>query len=170
MTKRIQQPTTLLFALLLLLLAACNSDTNEPDITPEATQPAALPTTDSGSYPAPDLMVSTPLPDAYPVNPIVPVVPETTSPYPGYPGAEGETIWIVRPLGQQCVDPTTYVYPDLATAAAALTSAGVTVLASEELALMVCEACDCPTSEHFRVLINSSDYGLAEPLGWTPEN
>jgi hypothetical protein len=95
---------------------------------------------------------------------------ETTSPYPGYPGADGETIWIVRPLGQQCVDPTTYVYPDLATAAAALTSAGVTVLASEELALMVCEACDCPTSEHFRVLINTSDYGLAESLGWTPEN
>ena len=167
MTKRIQQPTTLLFALLLLLLAACSSGTNEPGITPEATQPAALPTTDSSGYPAPDLIVSTPLPDAYPVNPIVPVVPETTSPYPG---ADGATMWIVRPLGQQCVDPTTYVYPDLATAAAALTSAGVTVLASEELALMVCEACDCPTSEHFRVLINTTDYGLAEPLGWTPEN
>lgn len=170
MTKRIQQPTALLFALLLLLLAACSSGTNEPDITLEATEPVVLPTTDSGGYPAPDLLVSTPLPDAYPIPtaPLSqPAYPEAVSPYPD---AEGETMWIVRPLGQQCVDPTTYIYPDLATAAAALTSAGVTVLASEELALMVCEACDCPTSEHFRVLINTSDYGLAEPLGWTPEN
>jgi hypothetical protein len=164
MTKR-----TIIFMLsvFLVLLAACNSteepNANEPTpfISPSLTPIATI----DPSYPGPQA-INTPLPDAYPLQP----TPAPAQPDAAYPGTNGETMWIVRPLGQQCVDLSTYTYPDLSTAVAALTTAGITVLSSEEVALMVCEACDCPTSEHFRVLINSSDFAAAQTLGWMAEN
>lgn len=164
MTKRTLFLTLSVF---LLLLAACNS-TEEPDaneatpfISPSLTP---IPTTDT-AYPGPQA-VNTPPPAAYPIQPTA----APAQPNAAYPEANGETMWIMRPLGQQCVDPSTYTYPDLATAVAALINANITVLASEEVALMVCEACDCPTSEHFRALINTSDYAAAQTLGWVAEN
>lgn len=163
MTKRM---IILIFSLCLLLLAACNGpeepNANDPTpfISPSLTP---IPTTDP-AYPGPQV-VNTPPPAAYPIQPTPALVQPNA-----YPGADGETMWVVRPLGQQCVDPSTYTYPDLSTAVAALTNAGITVLSSEEIALMVCEACDCPTSEHFRVLINNSDYAAAQTLGWVAEN
>ncbi|MCZ7668709.1 MAG: hypothetical protein M5U34_16690 [Chloroflexi bacterium] len=33
--------------------------------------------------------------------------------------------------------------------------------------LMVCSACDCPTSAHYRAEINAADMNKATALGWT---
>jgi hypothetical protein len=164
MTKR---TIFLTLSVFLLLLAACNSpdepNANEatPFISPSLTPIATV----DPSYPGPQVS-NTPPSAAYPIQP----TPAPAQPDAAYPGANGETMWIIRPLGQQCVDPSTYTFPDLSTTVAALTTAGITVLSAEEIALMVCEACDCPTSEHFRVLINSSDYAAAQTLGWLAEN
>lgn len=158
MTKRFM----LLWAgLLALLLVACNSGNVEPEATLPVPPPSLTPATTDPSYPGP--AANTPVPDGYPF-PTAPAAPG------GYPDPASDTIWVIRPLGQQCVDPATYIYPDLSTAISALTDAGVAVLASEEVAMMVCEACDCPTSEHFRVQIYSADLAKVEPLGWIAEN
>jgi hypothetical protein len=159
MTKRF---LLLLTGLLTFLLAACNSGNVEPEATLPVPPPSLTPAATTGpSYPGP--VANTPIPDGYPF-PTAPAAPV------GYPDAAANLIWVIRPLGQQCVDPATYIYPDLSTAISALTDAGVAVLASEEIAMMVCEACDCPTSEHFRVQIYSADLAKVEPLGWIAEN
>ncbi|MCL4868243.1 MAG: hypothetical protein KJ063_04680 [Anaerolineae bacterium] len=163
MFKRTLPP--FLLTLLLLTLVACGGGTsNEPDAVPTLIEPAALPTLSNDSYPAP--IMPTPFnPDGYPGG-LYPTI-EVVSPYPG---VTGQTIWILRPLGQQCMDPESHTYPNLAAAVTALTNAGVTVLEARDERLMVCEACDCPTPEHFRARINLSDYGKATPLGWYREN
>lgn len=158
MTKRF---LLLLTGLLAFLLVACNSGTAEPEVTaPPSLTP--IPTHEDTGYPGP--VANTPVPDGYPAVPTVPAAPV------GYPDAAANLIWVIRPLGQQCVDPATYTYPDLSTAIAALTEAGVAVLTAEEVALVVCEACDCPTSEHFRVQIYATDLPKVEPLGWITES
>ena len=140
----------------LLALAACTSapeDNLTPspvgDDDPTATVPLpateaypAMPTVDA-EYPAPVA-----LPTAYPAD---------------------MELWMVRPLGEQCVDPETYTYAHLDEAVEALEDAGVDVLAAEETARPVCAACDCPTSEHFRVRIRAQDLAVAEDLGWFRE-
>ncbi|MBP8000388.1 MAG: hypothetical protein KA314_23835 [Chloroflexi bacterium] len=156
-----------LISLLFLLITACTTSTDEPTIIPATTDPLALPSPTTSAYPAPDIVNTVPA-EAYPAAPttaiVVPVEPTLNTAYPG------ETLWITRPLGQQCVDASTYTYPDLSTAVAALNDVGIPVLAMEEVALIVCQACDCPTSQHFRVQINTTDLTNAQALGWVAEN
>jgi hypothetical protein len=76
---------------------------------------------------------------------------------------------MLRPLGQQCEDPATFEYEDVDEATTALEDAGVEVLGSEAVSLAVCTACNCPTSEHFRVQIRARDLGIAQDLGWIRE-
>lgn len=161
-----------LIILLALLIAGCAVDRSEqaspepgddgPDL-PAVTEPApatetpdqdvqdGYPGPDQNGYPAPSL--PTPFPPGYPA----PVIEPTIDPYPG-----GLAI-VVLPAGQQCQEPT---YPDQASALATLEDAGILVREISEVELMVCEACTCPTSLHYRALINPEDIALALSLGW----
>lgn len=143
---------------LLLLLVACSGGI-EP--TPEATEPAATNTPASGLTPAEtdELPSATATPDGYP-GALIPEV-QPTSAYPA-----DRQFWLVQAAGWQCEDP---VYPDLASAVAALEDAGVTVLDSEETTLAVCQACGCPTPEHYRIQVSGADVSKALPLGWAIE-
>ena len=104
-----------------------------------------------GGYPAP--LLPTAIPPGYPA----PSPQPTLDAYPG-----GFAI-LIRPAGQQCEDPT---FADMDAAVAELESAGIKVHEVSRLDMLVCEACGCPTSEHFRVLIDPADLEIAQPLGW----
>lgn len=141
-----------------------------PDVFPRSTltpppvgQPIEPETAPGGeeSYPAPPLPPPpTPLPEGY----VVPTPLPTLNPYPE---ATGNLIWILKPVGEQCAEtPTT---PDLQTAVADMIAFGIPVEASEMTDLIVCEACGCPTSAHFRLQIDSGYLGNAQVLGWFPE-
>ena len=150
---------TFLFLLLLStlgLLVACGGteDSEEPTVAPRATpvdnqdpDKAPQPTVTPADYPSPPAAVATQLPEGYDMG--------------------NTLVWIIHPAGQQCVEELTY--PDIQSAMNDLTEAGVTVLAGETLNMMVCEACDCPTSEHYRLQINQRDVETATGLGWTVE-
>lgn len=151
---------------LFLVTMACTSNvvpTPSPTETVSAPNPTATvrlqATQTPEAYPA--LPTSTPTPEDYPANP-TPQLQAT-----GYP-AESD-VWVIRPLGRQCADPDSYEYADLEAAVNALQEAGVDVMASETTELAVCQACDCPTSEHFRVQISARHLSLAESQGWQRE-
>jgi hypothetical protein len=148
------------------LAAACSggSDaepTNEPTVesptrapTSTSEAPPELPTTEATAYPAPP----------------TPTPPGSDAPYPGftpqptidpYPGG---LVTILHPMGIQCEEP---ILQDLSAAIGALEEAGISVVAAEEVALNVCEACSCPTSVHFQVQINVEDMDKAFELGWS---
>ncbi len=139
----------------------------DPDVFPRATlTPPPVgepiePETASGSdtgYPAPPPAPT--LPEGYEI----PTPPASLNPYPE---ATGNLIWILKPVGEQCAEtPTT---PDLQTAVADMIAFGIPVEASEMTDLIVCEACGCPTSAHFRLQIDSGYLGNAEVLGWFEE-
>ncbi|MCI0399421.1 MAG: hypothetical protein L0332_29305 [Chloroflexi bacterium] len=138
------------------LLVACNGGDGEE--TPEVTTPGPAGSTPTvQGYPALPTPTA-PLPGEYP-----PPQPEAVQPT-AYPA--GSLFWIVRAAGQQCADPT---YPTLQSAIDALEQAGVEVLQSEEVSLAVCEACDCPTSQHYRIQIDANDLDAAAGLGWRRE-
>lgn len=147
--------------LLLLLLAACGGDNTA---TPEPLPTNALPAGDTpptASYPVP--IPPTSLPANYPAQPTMAPTPEP------YPGTATGRIWILRPLGSQCTDASSYDYPDLASAMAALQTAGIAVYEAEMTSLAVCEACTCPTSEHFRIQIDAQNLLTAGQMGWYQE-
>lgn len=160
--------------ILLLLLAACGPAAADPTSAPNEPLPArSTPTSDpallpganapqveSPGYPPP-LPTATPLPDGYPLP------TPTADPYPA--GATTDTTAILRPLGEQCTDANTYQYANTQEARAALTAAGITVLNVTTVELMVCEACGCPTSTHYRAEIAATDLSKATALGWTQE-
>lgn len=102
-------------------------------------------------YPAPSL--PTAIPPGYPAPSPAP----TSDPYPG-----GYAIF-TQPAGLQCEDP---IFADMDAAAAQLEEAGINVHDISRLDMMVCEACGCPTSEQFRVLIDPADVAAALLLGW----
>lgn len=135
----------LLLLLFTFLMAACNGDTTEEDPTPRPT-----PTVEEID-PTPD--------DGYPAEP-------TTAPDAGYPAETAEG-WVIRPAGEQCAE--SLAYPTADSAVADLEAAGVEILAVEETELVVCEACGCPTSAHYRVLISGEDMPTAFSLGWQLE-
>jgi len=158
-----------------LLLTACGPST-ETDSTKETTKPTkepgpALPTLDTSlvvtAYPAPsdsDSAVSPPESVDEPTGYPEPVLPsETPTPY-AYP--EGTKFWLRHPAGIQCED---MVYPTLEDATAALEKNGVPVLQAEEVNMIVCEACNCPTSEQYRVFIDANYLEAALDLGWVRE-
>jgi hypothetical protein len=76
-------------------------------------------------------------------------------------------VWIISPAGFQCEDEPRY--ESLADARAHLSASGISVTSAEEVDLLVCEACGCPTSLHYRALISSSDVVTAAGLGWLEE-
>lgn len=148
----------LVLVMLLLMVTACTAG---PEETPTATAPAANDTPAPGLEPAATPLPATETPEGYPGPGAT--IPELmpTSPYP----ADSE-FWLVRAAGLQCEDPA---YPDLQSAVAALEGAGVTILESEEADLGVCEACGCPTSQHYRIRVLGSDITRAQALGWVIE-
>ena len=152
--------------LLMVILAACTSGNQEPTEEPAATASPALKTvppkaTDIGPitpvpYPPPREDAGYPapaLPEGYPA----PELQATIDPYPG-----GFAV-IQHPAGVQCEDP---LYPDLDSAIAALEEAGIKTNKAEVIEMMVCTACGCPTSTHYRVLIAPIDLNEALSLGW----
>ncbi len=142
-----------------LILTACGAAA-VPTPPPDADNRTATPP-DAGPEAYPAQPSPTPLPDNYPA---APPTPEATAEPTAYPA--DQEIWIVRPLGQQCVDPSTYEFPTLDAATAALADAGIEVLTAEEVVRHVCESCDCSTSEHYRVQIRAADLGAVQSLGW----
>ena len=169
--------TLLLSVLLIGLLAACSGEpeeqptaTSEPAFEPVSTpteivpptEPATLEPTPEPGYPPPE--------DSEPYPPPTPEEPESypppIAPTPTlnpYPDSE---IAIIHPAGVQCEEP---LYPDLEAAIAALEEGGVTVLDGESEEFLVCEACDCPTSTHYRLFIDPNTLQYALDLGWWRE-
>ena len=142
-----------------LFLAACGGNTGTlPPTPPGGTATAPLPAT--GGYPAQPTPTPLPPEGDYPA----PAEPEPTEAPTAYPA--DKEVWILRPLGQQCADPQAYEFADLEAAVQALEQNGVEVLNSEVVNLPVCQACDCPTSEHFRAQIRAEDLAAAEDAGW----
>ena len=164
----------LLNLVLALMLGACRAsspapeETEAPPAAPTASEatgtPAAAPATpeataDPASYPAE--------PTASPPESGYPPPSEESPPSAAYPA--DEPVWVVRPRGEQCADESTFEYTSLREAVSALEDAGVNVLSSETVNLMVCEACGCPTSEHYRVEISGEDVPSVRSLGWRTE-
>ncbi len=143
-----------------LLLVACGGgEPAPPTATPPPTPPltpTAPPTSTPDGYPPPPTPV--PLPTGYADQP-APEVPPS-----GYPA--GDAIWVLRARGEQCTDESAFEYQTLDDAVAALTAAGAAVMAAETVGLMVCEACSCPTSEHYRAQIAADELETALSLGW----
>jgi hypothetical protein len=166
----VKKSTILFVFILILLLSACGGaseeePTSESDSATEEAAPA-LPTVDSPliepGYPGPEEPVGYPGPQGEPGYPAPPVSTPAPSSYPA-----GTTFWMLHSAGLQCEQPLTY--PELADALAALENRGVTVIKSEATGMMVCEACGCPTSEHYRVEIDATDLQAAIALGWVRE-
>jgi len=167
--KKYLTPLIILLALIIVGCAEDNSGQASPEPgddgpdLPVVTEPAPATESPGGDvqdgYPAPGdngypaFPSPTPFPPGYPA----PVIEPTTDPYPG-----GLAI-MVLPAGRQCQETT---YPDQASALATLEDAGIRVSEISEVGLLVCEACECPTSLHYRALINPEDINLALSLGW----
>ncbi len=172
--------TWIITLLFLLLLAGCGPSAAAPTASPAPEQPGrATPTSDSSllnpnpnvggqnnqvGYPPPP-PTATPYPENYPV----PATPTPYNPYPAAETGEAGNVWVLHPLGRQCADTSTYTYPNQQDARADLTAAGITVYQMETVELMVCQACDCPTSTHYRAQINGADLNKAVNLGWQAE-
>lgn len=166
--------------LLLIALVACGpvAETEEPAVPDGSsvegaleavTQPAPLemeattppkPASPAGqleSYPAAPTAV--PLPEGYPA-PAATIDP--------YPNAIDGFIWMLLPVGIQCEDDSS-PYADLAAAVDGLTAVNVRTGQSEMTDLMVCSACGCPSSAHYRVQVSVADVNAARTLGWERE-
>lgn len=162
--------TILLISLILLMLTACGAATEtaptpttlpstalpQPGTAPRATvTPAGATSDDTSGYPAPPTL--TPYPEGY----VGPDLGAANAPYPAAAGF----VWIIRPSGLQCGDGLDY--DTLEAAVAPLSQAGIEVVAQMSVNLMVCEACSCPTSLHYRAQIAEADVAATEKLGWT---
>lgn len=158
--------TVMLAAIAVLFLAGCGPGTVETPESEAGDATATAPAPGAESYPS----QPTPTPvqqEAYPDPDAAPATPQATTEPTAYPS--DQEVWIIRPLGQQCVDASTYEYADLDAAVEALEAAGVEVLAAEETVRPVCQSCDCSTSEHFRVQIVAGDLATVQNLGWFQE-
>ena len=157
-----------LLAIVLFFLAACGPPAPDEDGADEVEEPTA---TTVAPVTATVVAPATATPEAYPLQPAptpvpddYPAAPATIAPPTAYPA--DERISILRPLGNQCQDEEAYRYATLEEAVTDLEEAGVEVFASEMTSLMVCEACDCPTSEHFQAEILRANLTAAQALGW----
>lgn len=155
-------------------LGACQGSSPVPEETeaPPA-PPTASESTETPSA-APAAPEETATPNDYPAQPTAsspesgyPAAPEEAAPSAAYP--PGEPVWVLYPLGEQCADESTFAYASLQEAVSALEDAGVNVLSSETVDLMVCQACGCPTSEHYRIQILGEDVQTIRSLGWRTE-
>jgi hypothetical protein len=177
----------------ILIFVGCSTGGTEPTPAPDEEpypandifpRPTVTPVPDDETYPAPDEQTEeleayppprTPVePEAYPppsdsdsdAYPPPPPTPAQES-YPDPESAATDLIWVIRPVGEQCAAETDYA--DLQAAVADLIAIGVHVETSETIDLIVCQACGCPTSAHFRAQIPASDFSDAEQLGWLQE-
>ncbi len=183
----------LLLSFLLISLAACGPSTLEPIAEPEEPTPepeslplkeqledglrvAVTPTSETSSDV--EAAPAAPAEEAYPIPIPTPILmegdyPEPPPPPPPPPGGydaypeAGSNVWVLFAVGEQCADESRY--EDLVTAVADLTAAGITVYESEVVELIVCSACGCPTSAHFRVSIDAAQLSTAQALEWAAE-
>jgi hypothetical protein len=169
----------ILFALL-VLLAACGGANQTPTATPES-GPALEVAPDGDIMPRPTITPVAPgvvedvqteeLREGYPppsaplptVDPASYLGDPTATPDP-YAAFAGEPVQILKAAGVQCETPV--ALPTAEDATVELTDAGIEVQAMEQVDLMVCTACNCPTSEHYVATIDGSNLGLAVSLGW----
>lgn len=171
---------TILSIFLLLLVTVAYGTTACGSSIPTTTRPANESDSSNQARPTPtsenQLSEPTKLPVPYPGAPATAVpIPEdypaaqqiypTIDPYP----ADGNTVWVLYPVGVQCEDASSGKYKSEQDAEAGLTAAGIIVYDVTTTDLMVCTACGCPTSVHYRVKINETDLNKAVSLGWTPE-
>lgn len=174
---------SLLYLLFLLLFAACSANTgSESEATdtpegsvleraPELTQPEAeedviprvtiTPTPEKEdaadeAYPLIVPTLSTALPEGYPE-------PEDSLPPAPYP-ADRQTIWVVKPAGEQCAESLDYATEQ--DAVASLEAAAIETLSAKTVEFMVTSSCGSPTSTHYAVEINAADLATAEALDW----
>ncbi|MDX1617008.1 MAG: hypothetical protein R3300_22065 [Candidatus Promineifilaceae bacterium] len=143
---------TLVTIMLLALMTVAACDTvDEADVSPTAAplEEATVAPPPTESYPAPEMT------EAYPPPPPTPDL--------GYPD---DQVWVVAPAGEQCEEPQYETAEDVTSS---LEADGVEVFAVEEEGRVVCEACGCPTSLHFRARIAIEDLSQAQSLGWLRE-
>jgi hypothetical protein len=155
-----------------LIIAACGStlstetlpepETNNqgPRPTPTTENPAAESIDSNAAYPG-AAPTATAYPEGYPAPQVIP----TYDPYP----ANGDTVWVLYPVGIQCEDAAGSTYTSEQEVVSGLTAAGITVHNVTTTELMVCTACGCPTSAHYRAEIEASQLDAVIALGWTAE-
>lgn len=159
----------------LIIFTACSgTDSEEPTARPDSSNPP-LESVDIVTEPAPELPAATATPEAYEV--LQPTA--AVGAYPAGPDSDGDsnlpaypatgTIWVIRPLGQQCQPDAEFEYANVEEAIMALDEAGIQVYLGDVVFRPACESCDCPTSEHFRVRIDESNLEQARLLGWEVE-
>jgi hypothetical protein len=126
-----------------------NTNSEAESVNPAVPYPGNPPTAIPASedYPAPQQIIP------------------TQNPYP----EDEKTVWILHPVGIQCEDAEASKYQNEQEVVSGLKAAGLTVHHVATIELMVCTACGCPTSAHFRAEINASDLEKAIDLGWEPE-
>ena len=144
---------------LLIFFTACSgADSEQPTANPDRNNPP-LESIDIVTEPA--LPAPTDMPEAYQaLQPTeaadaYPAESDTAVDLPAYP-ATG-TIWVIRPLGQQCQQASEFEYENIEAAIVALDEVGVRVYIGDVVFRPACASCDCPTSEQFRVRIDESN-------------
>ncbi|MBE2221548.1 MAG: hypothetical protein IAF02_08415 [Anaerolineae bacterium] len=164
-----KKPNITLLFLISLIISACGSSISTETRTTNPAQGRPTPTTETQSgdpveipVPYPGLPpTAIPLPEGYPAPEEYP----TIDPYPVNVG----TVWVLYPLGLQCEDTSASKYKSEQDAKAGLTAAGINVFDVTTTELMVCAACGCPTSTHYRAEISETHLNKAVSLGWEPE-
>jgi hypothetical protein len=133
-------------------LMGCAPTVAEP---PATVVPLELPTTIPTAVP----LATDPPPTA--------TLPPTSTPASqiATPVATGP-IWVMQAQGVQCEGNK---FTDLKDAVSQLQAQGVTVIAAEEVEMMVMTVCGGPTSTHYRVQIQAEGLDTAVSLGWTAE-
>jgi hypothetical protein len=138
---------------LMALMACGGGEDVVPAETPATQSTIPAPATLPSGYPA---STATPL-GAYPALPRA--TPTLTAAYIGV-----DPVWVIKPVGMQCQA----VEIALDVERVGLENAGIRVLDTTMIAIATCEACDtCPSSEHYRFYIPTTDIAKAEALGWT---
>ncbi len=167
-----------LFLGVFLLTACGTAPPAETIVTPTANAGSdnALPALEQAAT-APALATAEPLPEDYP--PPQPALPVPATYPPDYPGPPtlmptvdpypGGMVWIIRPVGIQCEDGTAPGYGDLQESVATLTAAGLRVVDSEMIEMMVTTSCGSPTSAHYHIQIDVADLNSALSMGWEQE-
>ncbi len=151
------------FLIIVTFLAACGGGQSDSPATspPSDSLLPALETPASGGE-LPAATVSNP---SYPGPPTLGAgYPEPPTPYPTRDPYPGGMAVIVHPIGEQCSEDL--YYADVGDAVNQLKAEGIEVLGSEEVDLVVCSACGCPTSAHIQLQISPDDLAKAESLGW----
>lgn len=158
-------------AVLFFLLAACGTSPPTLEETPVQEEDEGLATVAPPTTIRPEPSPTTA--EAYPPQPTPAPAAEDEYPAPAAPPTAYPAdmrIWVLRPLGLQCEESEENQFASVDEAVASLSDAGIEVFESETVGLMVCEACGCPTSEHYRVQILRSDLLNAQMLGWSQES